>query len=350
MQTKPTITFSFVVFRLADDDEMAAAVGVTETTKEPKAYDHPTNPKIKFWDLPGIGTPNYPDLETYCKEVELEKYHAFLIFTASRFTENDLNLAKKIRSIEKKFFLIRTKIDNDARSEMRKRSFNERAMLEKIRRDCAENLSDLVSNEQDIFLITNHDPSKWDFNRLTQAILCVLQTLQRESLTLSLGVFRSLSTEMLKKKVEVLKGRMWMVAAASVVFPGLHPGLSASLAPSLFSLGFNLERILNEVDFYRSQLGIPEKESAEFRNLQAGSKDKVLKTYQTLQTYQTLISNFKDRSISELILRLIPIIGDIKLFHDAFHALEHSLELVEDAAFSILEEAAEIPSSGFDIA
>ena len=324
---------------------MAATVGVTETTKEPTVYDLPSNPKIKFWDLPGIGTPKYPDLETYCKEVELEKYHAFLIFTASRFTENDLNLAKKIRSIEKKFFLIRTKIDNDARSEMRKRSFNERAMLEKIRRDCAENLNDLLSNEQDIFLITNHDPSKWDFDRLTQAILCVLQTLQRESLTLSLGVFRSLSTEMLKKKVEVLKGRMWMVAAASVVFPGLP-----SLTPSLFSPGFNLERILNEVDFYRSQLGVPEKESAEFRNLHAGSKDKVLKTYQTLQTYQTLISTFKDRSISELILPLIPIIGDIKLFHDVFHALEHSLELVEDAAFSILEEAAEIPSSGFDIA
>ena len=329
---------------------MAAAVGVTETTKEPTVYDHPTNPKIKFWDLPGIGTPNYPDLETYCKEVELEKYHAFLIFTASRFTENDLNLAKKIRSVEKKFFLIRTKIDNDARSEKRKRSFNERAMLEKIRRDCAENLSDLLSNEQDIFLISNHDPSKWDFDRLTQAILCAQQTLQRESLTLSLGAFRSLSTEMLKKKVEILKGRMWMVAAASVVLPGLSlatgsPPWFQSGTYLALSPGFNLAHILNEVDFYRSQLGIPEKESAEFRNLHAGSKDKVLKTYQTLT-----FSFDENPSISDVILPLIPIIGDIKSFHNAFHALRHSLELVEDAAFSVLEEAAEIPSGGFDIA
>ena len=321
---------------------MAAAVGVTETTKEPTAYDHPTNPKIKFWDLPGIGTPNYPDLETYCKEVELEKYHAFLIFTASRFTENDLNLAEKIRSIKKQFFFIRTKIDNDVRSEMRKRSFNERAMLEKIRRDCAENLSDLLSNEQDIFLISNHYPSKWDFHRLTQAILCAQQTLQRESLTLSLGAFRSLSTEMLKKKVEILKGRMWMVAAASVFPPGLSP-LASSL--DFLSPGFNLADILKEVNLYRSQLGIPEKESAEFRNLHAGSKDKVLKTYQTLT-----FSFNKNPSISDVILRLIPIIGDIKSFHNAFHALRHSLELVEDAAFSVLEEAAEIPSGGFDIA
>ena len=327
---------------------MAAAVGVTETTKEPTVYDHPTNPKVKFWDLPGIGTPNYPDLETYCKEVELEKYHAFLIFTASRFTENDLNLAEKIRSIKKQFFFIRTKIDNDVRSEMRKRSFNERAMLEKIRRDCAENLSDLLSNEQDIFLISNHDPSKWDFDRLTQAILCAQQTLQRESLTLSLGAFRSLSTEMLKKKVEILKGRMWMVAAASVVSPDLSAAVAASAAATslrLLSRGFNLAHILNEVDFYRSQLGIPEKESAEFRNLHAGSKDKVLKTYQTLT-----FSFDENPSISDVILPLIPIIGDIKSFHNAFHALRHSLELVEDAAFSVLEEAAEIPSGGFDIA
>ena len=320
---------------------MAAAVGVTETTKEPTVYDHPTNPKIKFWDLPGIGTPNYPDLETYCKEVELEKYHAFLIFTASRFTENDLNLAEKIRSIKKQFFFIRTKIDNDVRSEMRKRSFNERAMLEKIRRDCAENLSDLLRNEQDIFLISNHYPSKWDFDRLTQAILCAQQTLQRESLTLSLGAFRSLSTEMLKKKVEILKGRMWMVAAASVSPPLTH--LASSLG--LLSRGFNPVLILSEVHFYRSQLGIPEKESAEFRNLHAGSKDKVLKTYQTLT-----FSFDENPSISDVILRLIPIIGDRKSFHDAFHALRHSLELVEDAAFSVLEEAAEIPSGGFDIA
>ena len=320
---------------------MAAAVGVTETTKEPTVYDHPTNPKIKFWDLPGIGTPNYPDLETYCKEVELEKYHAFLIFTASRFTENDLNLAEKIRSIKKQFFFIRTKIDNDVRSEKRKRSFNERAMLEKIRRDCAENLSDLLSNEQDIFLISNHDPSKWDFDRLTQAILCAQQTLEQESLTLSLGAFRSSSTEMLKKKVEILKGRMWMVAAASVVFPGLSR-VAGSLPP--LSPGFNLAHILNEVDLYRSQLGIPEKESAEFRNLHARSKDKVLKTYQTLT-----FSFDENPSISDVILPLIPIIGNIKSFHNAFHALRHSLELVEDAAFSVLEEAAELPSGVFDI-
>lgn len=79
-----------------DDDDGAAKVGVTETTRELIAYDHPTNPKIKFWDLPGIGTRNYPNMATYCEKVDLEKFNAFLILTAIRFTEYDLELAEKI--------------------------------------------------------------------------------------------------------------------------------------------------------------------------------------------------------------------------------------------------------------
>ncbi|KAJ7387311.1 Interferon-inducible GTPase 5-like [Desmophyllum pertusum] len=95
---------------LDNDDEKAAKVGVTETTLEPKCYDHPTNSKIKYWDLPGIGTPKYPDLETYCRKVQLERYSAFLVFTIDRFTENDQKLAKKIQSTDRSFFFIRAKL------------------------------------------------------------------------------------------------------------------------------------------------------------------------------------------------------------------------------------------------
>lgn len=287
-------------------------------------YDHPTNLNIKLWDLPGFGTPKYSDLEKYCKTVELEKYHAFLIISASRFTENDIKLAKKVRSTEKNFFFVRTKIDNDVRSEKRKRSFNEGALLEEIRRDCAKNLNNLLSNEQDIFLIGNHHPSKWDFDRLTNAILGALKILERESLTLSLGVLRSLSTEMLKKKVEVLKGRIWMAAAKSAACPCTQSGI-----------------VLNEVALYRSQLGIPGTGSVEFSRLTAMTKDKVSKTFSHI--FCRAVKG--DNSTIDYI-QYIPIIGDFILRRDAFydtcHVLEHSLELVEDAALSVLEETAEI--------
>ena len=142
--------FCFVFFSVTADDENAAEVVLTETTVEPKEYYNPKNSKIKFWDFPGTGTPRYPDVEAYCNQLNLERYDSFLIFTAGRFTENDLKLARKIKSIGKNFFFVRTKIDVDVNAEKRKRSFNEEALLQKIRADCLNNLGDLLSNQQDI--------------------------------------------------------------------------------------------------------------------------------------------------------------------------------------------------------
>ena len=90
---------------MQDIDVGAAKVLSPEYTKEPKCYDHPSNPNIKFWDLPGITNPIYKgDLEMYCKNVPLDKYHTFLIFA-------DLKLAEMIRSTGKRFFFIRARID-----------------------------------------------------------------------------------------------------------------------------------------------------------------------------------------------------------------------------------------------
>jgi len=45
---------------LTGDDDGAAAVGVTETATDIVAYPHPNNEMLKFWDLPGVGTPRFP--------------------------------------------------------------------------------------------------------------------------------------------------------------------------------------------------------------------------------------------------------------------------------------------------
>ncbi|XP_015768740.1 PREDICTED: interferon-inducible GTPase 1-like [Acropora digitifera] len=253
-------SFINAIRELHEDDDGAAPVDVEECTKEPTAYDHPTNSKIKFWDLPGIGTNNYPDMETYVQKVQLERYHAFLIFTASRFTKNDSLLAEKIRSMRKSFFFVRSKIDSDVNSESRKRSFNEEATLMKVRSNCSQNLGGLLSNQEDIFLISNHEPDKWDFVRLTQAILDALDRFQRETLTLSLGkAITRFSTEILQRKVNVLKGRIWKVAAVSAA-GAMHP------LPGL-SVAFDTSLILEELILYRSQLGLPNVGSAEFEKL-----------------------------------------------------------------------------------
>ena len=153
-------------------------------------------------------------MEAYCNQLKLEGYDFFLIFTALRVTENDLKLAWKINSIGKNFFFVRTKIDVEVNAAKRilKPSFNEEALLQKIRANCLNNLGDLLSNQQEIFLISNHFPGQWDFSRLTTAILEALQRCQRESLALTLTRF---STNIVKQKVDIQKGRTWMVATAS---------------------------------------------------------------------------------------------------------------------------------------
>ncbi|KAJ7376192.1 hypothetical protein OS493_036306 [Desmophyllum pertusum] len=290
-----------------DDDEGAAEVGVKETTKKPTCYDHPTNPKIKFWDLPGIGTPNYPDLETYCKEVKLETYDAFLIFTSNRFTANDQQLAKKIRSIDKRFFFIRAKLMTMFALRSVKRS--------------------------------NHDPAKWEFAKLTQAILDALPTYQRESLTLSLDILTSLSPQFLQRKVQVLKTRMWMVAslsAAAAVVP--IPGVSIAV---------DLGLIMNEISFYKSQLGLPDEGSPRFAMLSVSTQVEVKALCSILagsvSKLVMLIAAYASEQAAEEVIRLIPFVGSLvsgaMSFVSTFFFLKHYLKRMEKAAELVIKEA-----------
>ena len=117
---------------------------------------------------------------------------------------------------------------------------------------------------REIFLISNHDTGKYDFLRLTEAIIDVLPVRQRESLILSLGVVKNLSTEILQRKIEVLKSRMWMVASASFAAATVPlPGLSIAV---------DLAMITAEIKLYISQLGLPEEGSERFQSLGDRSK------------------------------------------------------------------------------
>ena len=329
--------------RLDDDDDGAALVDVLECTREPTPYDHPTNNKIKFWDLPGIGTPDYPDLDTYCNKVQLEKYHTYLIFTATRFTANDFKLAQKVRLMNKKFFLIRTKIDENVQAEKRRKrtqKFDEEAMLARIRENIFVSLGNLLTDDQDIFLISNHHPDKWDFVRLTQAILDALTRYQRESMTFALGkVITRSSEDIFQRKVHVLRQRIWKVATASGAVAAIPvPGLSFAVDAAL---------ILRELSLYRSQLGLPEIGSAEFVQLHFATKEKVLSV--TLTTAAQLSPYFASYTASTAIeefARYIPFIGVAIAsgisFSATYYALSKLLANVEEVAKLFLKEAANV--------
>ena len=197
------------------DDQFAAKTGVTETTLDQTSYEHLSNPNILFWDLPGIGTPNYPDLPTFCEKVGIEKYDTFLIICSGRFTENDLQLAKKVKSMGKSFFFVRTKIDNAVRSEKRKsKLYDENKTLKAIKKDCAKNLESFSFSEENIFLVSSHYPARWEFERLKQAILDQLPVRQKEALMLSL---HTVSKDILKEKITLLKGIIIMLMTSVIL-------------------------------------------------------------------------------------------------------------------------------------
>ena len=134
---------------------MYAAVGVTETTTEPRAYVFPGNDKIKIWDLPGANTTKFP-ISRYAEEMNFKDYQAFIILTKDRFYETDKEIARQIRELEKPFFFARTQMDTTMKNEAedRGRKFNEEETKQKILKNCREELDD---PEQEIYLISRKD-------------------------------------------------------------------------------------------------------------------------------------------------------------------------------------------------
>ena len=259
----------------------------------------------------------------------------FLIFTVNRFTENDLKLAREIKSIGKNFFFVRTKIDVDVQAEGRKRSFNEKGLLDKIRADCSNNLGDLLNSQKDIFLISNHFPEKWDFSRLTTAILDALPRCQRESLTLTLT---RLSANIVKQKVDILKGRTWMVATASAAAAVVPvPGLSIVVDSAL---------ILHEISCYRSQLCLPGLGTSDFLKLSVATQGRIreVSIQSTAQLYAYLAPYALESSIEEYV-RFVPFVGSALAgglsFAATFSALRGCLQKVEEASLAVIKESAE---------
>ena len=125
-------------FRGIDNtDERAAPTGEVETTMKPKAYPHPTYPNVALWDLPGIGTPRYP-ADQYMKLVGIEKFDFFILVSDIRFNENDAKLAKEIKKMGKKFYFVRSKIDNSLRAAPRRQGYDEEKTLQEIREYCIQ--------------------------------------------------------------------------------------------------------------------------------------------------------------------------------------------------------------------
>jgi len=229
---------------LKADDVRAAAVGVNETTTTPTPYAHPNNPLLKFWDLPGIGTPTFPQ-KTYLQKIGFKKYDFFLIISNNRFTENDQEIAGAIAEKKKKFFFVRTHMDTEIENDKKAHpiTHNSERLLASIKEKSIKELrkilylGDLYSKGDGVFLIDNYNRGQYDFNRLEQRISDDFPSLKRDAFVLSVG---ALSEEMVKKKVEVLRRTIWTAAISSGALAAVPVPFLSSMVDLGVILGLNM--------------------------------------------------------------------------------------------------------------
>lgn len=197
------------ILGLDDDSEEVAPTGVTETTVKISKYGK-KNSKVIFWDLPGVGTPNFPR-ETYKQVTQLEKYDFFILVSRSRFTENDVWLAEQIQALGKKYFFVRSHVGQDIRNYRKAHptSGDPEKELGHIRTYCEERLESLGQGTIKIYLIDSYMLEQYDFNKLVASFVSNTDEVKADILITNLA---SVSQEIIDMKCRGLLSRIRYVA------------------------------------------------------------------------------------------------------------------------------------------
>lgn len=328
-------SFINAIRELDKDDEAAAKTGVTETTTEPAPYTHPSMPNVTFWDLPGIGTPNFR-ARRYLKKMHFDRYDFFIIISSERFKENDIMLAKEISKRKKLFYFVRSKIDNDIRAEETKKTFNKEETLLGIKRNCLENLKQIENPK--VFLISSVDIKAFDFEKLVETLLSDLPQHKQSALLQSVPVT---SVAMLKKKVKMFEKVAWAAALCSgVVAAAPVPGLSvvcdatilvAFFTKCCYSLGLD-EKSLEKLS---ERVNSPDLESI--------IKSPLVVALTAKSTARLSVSALAGGAALEYLCSLVPGVGSAAAAGISFICtltlLKNGLKDLEKAALTVLKEA-----------
>ncbi|XP_078268200.1 interferon-inducible GTPase 5-like [Rhinoraja longicauda] len=325
-------------------DEGAAATGTIETTKEPTGYTHPNLPNVRYWDQPGIGSPQF-EAGSYLKEMQFKKYDFFIIVTATRFKENDAKLADEIKRLGKRFYFVRSKIDADLYSVLKERKeFDENAELEKIRSDCLCGLGKVGITDPRVFLISSFEQHQYDFGELNKALEGDLPNIKKRKFVLALA---NLRVEIIQKKNELLKKEIWAWAILS--------GRVGAIPVPGVSLACDTPILIGAIIHFRKCLGLNDTSLQRLAN-RTGKSMEELKAAAKTPLLGEITPDIIMRigwgaaivtvSAVQLALDFIPVIGSIfgagssflmtfKILRDALKELTESGERVVRVAFDI---------------
>ncbi|KAM9253136.1 LOW QUALITY PROTEIN: interferon-gamma-inducible GTPase 10-like [Dugong dugon] len=312
-------------------EENAAPTGVVETTKKPISYEHPRFPNVKLWDLPGIGTINFQP-QYYLQRVKFVEYDFFIIVSATRFKDNEAQLAKAIKYMNKNFYFVRTKVDIDLQNEQRskRKNFEREKILQQIRDNCLLCFENIKMDVPQIFLVSSNDVS-YDFPALTDTLLKDLPAQKRHILMLSLP---SVTEEAIEIKRNSLRQKIWLEA--------LKAGVLATL-PMVGIINDNdvkkLEASLKE---YQVLFGV---DDISLQNL-AEDLQVPVEQLQAIIESPTLLEKKENKSIGETLLKCLEkfcsanggLLATGLYFRKNFYLQYHFLDIVTNDAKILLKK------------
>ncbi|KAM7320371.1 hypothetical protein ACRRTK_020814 [Alexandromys fortis] len=275
---------------LGPEDEGAAEVGVVATTISRIPYKHPKIQTLTLWDLPGIGIMNFPP-KVYLEKVNFQDYDFFIILSATRFTKLDLDLAKAVRFMKKKFYFVRTKVDSDLYNEKKCKphTFDREKTLEQIRSYCVNTFRQYKMDATRIFLISNHDLSDYDFPVLMDTLIEEFPNQKHHNFMLSLP---SITEAVIDRKHKSMEQQIWLEACKA--------GFCAT-PPTVGILRDDVEELKVKLNCYRVDFGVDD------ASLEDTAKDSQVPVEQLKKLIKSpyLLETEKETTLREMLLKYL---------------------------------------------
>ncbi|KAL8219537.1 UNVERIFIED_CONTAM: hypothetical protein K2H54_026613 [Gekko kuhli] len=337
---------SFVnAFRnISDYIQGSAKTGVEQTTMVPQEYPNDIFPEITLWDLPGIGTSEFkPD--KYLEIVNFSRYDFFIIVSAGRFTLYDAMLALEIKKMNKRFYFVRTKVDQDMDNEGMRPNFSATQTLEQIRNNCLSNLKNKGIANPMVFLISRRHLNMYDFPKLHKTLADDLNDLKRPLLIMAMPAF---SREHLQEKKAAMKKLILKKALKSC-------GVGAILVPGL-SVAYDIHLLVSSMKEICKAFGLDEISlcnlAERIRKPVDVLKSAVQKTPMVSQIDSKFVLSLTTKFVTvasamvvEEFLRCIPVLGSLvggaASFATTYYMLKGFLEDAVEDAESVLAKATE---------
>ncbi|XP_021045279.1 interferon-inducible GTPase 1-like [Mus pahari] len=310
----------------------AAKVGVTETTTKVDSYKHPKIKNLTLWDLPGIGTMKFPPKD-YLEKVDFKKYDFFIIVSATRFTKQELDLAKAIKIMKKNYYFVRSKVDFDLDNEKKSKpsDFVREDILIQIRKSYLDTFRENKIDAPQIFLISSHNLSDYDFPALMDTLVKDLPTEKRRNFLLSLP---NITEAAIQKKYNSVKQFIWLEA--------MKDGLLATVPVLGILQDLDMERLKKSLDYYRDLFGVDD-ESLKLMAKDAQVPVELLKK----KLKSPYLLKLKEETLGALLLNYLEkfasanggLLATGLYFRKTYYLQFHFLDTVAEDAKVLLQEA-----------